>query len=517
MIHDSRDITITRSTFADELDLEGTSTARISDSQVFSFSADLQSRNVTIQGSKCTWIQVGPQASHVSVIQDQVPTSGGIVIDDADHTLVERSIIANAPAVAVVISGDSPYTAVTGNQISGSWIGLQVQDTSGTSDLPSTHVTIRGNTFKDNGAAGIFIDLTLQSHAQGDLVADNTFTSNGYHSRGWVDSTGQPVKDGIHIRIPDHSPVMTVQGNHTSGNARRGIYAVPGSVLDGGGNTSSGDGCIGVTCIKESSPRVAATATGSSLCGDACEARSTVPPVDRDWMHHKLQIFLTAVHAVNTHPEWAGPSSEADEALAAAYRHEPTAKKILRLLDPGLGDFDIGKDSGAGSSHTAEANARRGLGVLADMDAWYKHLARDAPMLPADQFHPWVWNASQTLWETGHYREAVHAAATAVNAHAQARLGRRDISDDKLMQEAFSSHEPRAPQSRLRCPGDPADQTVQSRQRGALSFAVGCYFAIRNPASHEHQEWSQQTALECLAAFSILARWISDWQLLPMP
>lgn len=232
-------------------------------------------------------------------------------------------------------------------------------------------------------------------------------------------------------------------------------------------------------------------------------------------MRHQLQTFLTAVHALNTQPTWAGPNSAADEALAATYRHEPTAREILRTLSPGLADFDIGKDSGPGSRHTAEANARRGLGTLEDMAAWHKHLAPDAPVLPASQFHPWVWNASRTLWETGHHREAVQAAATSVNAHAQAKLGRRDASDDKLMQEAFSQNDPRPGQPRLRCPGDPADQTVQSMQRGALSFAVGCYYAIRNPATHEHQEWAEQTALECLAAFSILARWISDWQLLP--
>lgn len=117
------------------------------------------------------------------------------------------------------------------------------------------------------------------------------------------------------------------------------------------------------------------------------------------------------------------------------------------------------------------------------------------------------------LWESGHYRQAVQAAATAVNAHAQTRLGRRDVADDKLIQEAFSDKDSQPGKPRLRCPGDPADPTVQSRQRGALSFGVGCFFAIRNPATHEHEEWPDHFALECLAAFSILARWISEWEI----
>jgi hypothetical protein len=56
-------------------------------------------------------------------------------------------------------------------------------------------------------------------------------------------------------------------------------------------------------------------------------------------------------------------------------------------------------------------------------------------------------------------------------------------------------------------------KTVQSRQRGALSFALGCLYALRNPASREQEERPEQIALECPAAFSILARWVSDWEL----
>jgi hypothetical protein len=42
------------------------------------------------------------------------------------------------------------------------------------------------------------------------------------------------------------------------------------------------------------------------------------------------------------------------------------------------------------------------------------------------------------------YRQAVHAAANAVNDFAQRKLGRRDLSDVKLMQEAFSTDPPRS-------------------------------------------------------------------------
>ena len=183
-----------------------------------------------------------------------------------------------------------------------------------------------------------------------------------------------------------------------------------------------------------------------------------------------------------------------NEDRAELRRREPTVKEILKRLDLDLANFNV--DGMAGDKDARDA-ADRGLGILAERDEWAKKLAPDAPALPADQFHPWVWQAAQTLWDSGHYRLAIQAAATAINAHTQAKLNRRDVADDSLMQEAFSTNPPQPGKSRLRCPGDPSDPTVQSRQRGALQFAVGCFFAIRNPATHEQGEWAEQTALEC--------------------
>jgi hypothetical protein len=180
-----------------------------------------------------------------------------------------------------------------------------------------------------------------------------------------------------------------------------------------------------------------------------------------------------------------------------------------------------GEIGGELSRHPGDIEARnavdRGLGILAERDEWEATLAPDAPTLPADQFHPWVWQAAQTLWDSGHYRLTVQAAATAINAHTQAKLNLRDVADDSLMQEAFSANAPQVGKSRLRCPGDSSNPTVQSRQRGALQFAVGCFQAIRNPATHEQGEWDEQTALECLASFSVFARWIDGWRVETTP
>lgn len=191
-------------------------------------------------------------------------------------------------------------------------------------------------------------------------------------------------------------------------------------------------------------------------------------------------------------------------------KSEPTIRKILNCLDSELTKgFDV--DSSVGQ-HNALNQTRRALGILNDMDEWAIRLAPDAPALRADQFHPWVWDAARTLWESEHYRASVHAAATSINAHLQNKLGRRDLSDSKLVQEAFSEKAPEAGKPRLRIPGDQSDPGVQTRQRGALQLGQGAYAALRNPAAHETGDLAEQEALEQLATFSVVARLIDQCQ-----
>ncbi|MFE1479097.1 TIGR02391 family protein [Streptomyces cyaneofuscatus] len=52
-----------------------------------------------------------------------------------------------------------------------------------------------------------------------------------------------------------------------------------------------------------------------------------------------------------------------------------------------------------------------------------------------------------------------------------------------------------------------AGPRVQTRQRGAL-LSQRAYSALRNPATHETGDLTEQEALEQLATFSVLARLI---------
>jgi Protein of unknown function (Hypoth_ymh) len=132
-------------------------------------------------------------------------------------------------------------------------------------------------------------------------------------------------------------------------------------------------------------------------------------------------------------------------------------------------------------------------------------------MVPIAMMDPLVRLAAVPLWKAGKSRLAVNDAATALNAFAQDRLGRRDISDSDLMAQAFSPSEPQKDQPRLRCPGDHRSMTVRSQQRGALLMSQGVFQAIRNPAAHSTGDWNPITAAEHLAALSIVARWVRYW------
>ncbi|MFF3790853.1 TIGR02391 family protein [Streptomyces sp. NPDC001981] len=139
------------------------------------------------------------------------------------------------------------------------------------------------------------------------------------------------------------------------------------------------------------------------------------------------------------------------------------------------------------------------------------NLGSGAPQLDASTMHPWVWGSVQGLWGSGHYRQAVGAAAVAVNAQSQAKLGRKDLSESKLLGEAFSTRAPEVGKPRLRFGANDGSDTWRSRHEGSAAFARGVYAAIRNPIAHEQgDELEENEALEQLAAFSILAKWVDE-------
>lgn len=140
-----------------------------------------------------------------------------------------------------------------------------------------------------------------------------------------------------------------------------------------------------------------------------------------------------------------------------------------------------------------------------------ENLGENAPELSAAELHPWIWDGAKSLWQSGHYREAVGGAIRKLNAETQNKVGRRDVSETNLFKQAFSMDQSKPDAARLRRMKDDGSDTYKSVQRGAMALAEGVFAGIRNPLSHEvDQELSEQEALEYLAALSVLARWVEQ-------
>ena len=136
------------------------------------------------------------------------------------------------------------------------------------------------------------------------------------------------------------------------------------------------------------------------------------------------------------------------------------------------------------------------------------------PKLKAAQLHPWVWNAALDLWNDGHYREAVQAAATAVERQTKLKIDRGDLGGTKLYAEAFTlKTRPGIPKLRFRhleaqTSDGSSTQDWNSAHDGAAAFGRGCSLGIRNLVSHSIDAVSEHVALEHVAALSVLARWV---------
>lgn len=157
--------------------------------------------------------------------------------------------------------------------------------------------------------------------------------------------------------------------------------------------------------------------------------------------------------------------------------------------------------------------AARGRSALQRQAELAEKLGDDAPDMDAANLHPWAWENGRSYWNTGHHHQAVMQAAIRVNAETQAKLSRMDVSETALFNEAFSLDNPKPGASRLRLAADDGSSTYKNLHRGARAFAEGLYAAIRNPGMHTPHASAggeEQLALEQLAAFSLLARWVDE-------
>lgn len=235
--------------------------------------------------------------------------------------------------------------------------------------------------------------------------------------------------------------------------------------------------------------------------------------MDKNWSIQEIEKFLDITSRVKpkTAPgvSYLGTVMKGSsvDAAESAYVVENI---IVKVLPGALRDKpDVDKDYRwlrVRASHAKIALERR--------EELAEKLGDNAPDMNASNLHPWVWESCKLLWNDGHYHQAVMAAAIQVNAETQKKLGRLDISEKELFDQAFSSNDPKPGRAQLRLRENDGSSTYASLHRGARAFAEGLYAGIRNPGMHEPPQErrvdEEQLALEKLAAFSILARWVDE-------
>lgn len=228
---------------------------------------------------------------------------------------------------------------------------------------------------------------------------------------------------------------------------------------------------------------------------------------DREAALEKLHEFLR----LQEFKERGWPYDVSPAINAAIGRSERLIEDIARELDGGcVGDV-------SGNPYTAIAATNRLIGILENQEVSEQILGPPGPNLAANRLHPWIWHAVVNLWHGGNYKQAVNAAAAAVEEQTQLKLDRGDLSGTDLYTQAFKVDKvgTKPDGRRLRFPhideltsDGKRNKNWTSAHQGAMNFGQGCAQGIRNLNAHGTGDLPEQEALECLAALSVLARWV---------
>jgi hypothetical protein len=228
--------------------------------------------------------------------------------------------------------------------------------------------------------------------------------------------------------------------------------------------------------------------------------------MDHAYAVEKLSAFLEQVEQriglVDASPDESGKWPPFPSEL---FVDEVRARAIENAYRLGLGDYAEHRED---DWHRARGAAIEALGMARSAEELALFL-RPAPSIAAEGLHPWVWEPAAPLWAADARQDAVLAAARTVNRRLQQKIGRHDVGEYDLCMQSFDFKDPVEGKARLRFPGDRTTPTWRARQDGGKYVAAGAFLAIRNVAAHEDQvTWSEQEALEHLATFSVIARWI---------
>jgi hypothetical protein len=234
----------------------------------------------------------------------------------------------------------------------------------------------------------------------------------------------------------------------------------------------------------------------------------------------KVRDFIALIELAAQLQRTDAHTSERGKVSAQIQEQLTLVRRIAARVDPELVADLTDESPGWGYDRPLRAS-RQLAGLLTSVEEAERILGPVGPNLAAANLHPWIWNAAVDLWDDGHLREGVQAAAQALfERHLPAKLGVPAAQSAKdLASRAFltdSTDLPTAANPRLMLTDYP-DRSANwtSQHEGAKFFGMGCAQLIRNLVTHGAQP-DEQTALEQLASLSLLARLIDQAQKVPV-
>ena len=123
-----------------------------------------------------------------------------------------------------------------------------------------------------------------------------------------------------------------------------------------------------------------------------------------------------------------GPRTEASE----------RAHVIQQILDRALPGWSRNRSDKDKDYSWLRDQASRAKVALRRQVGLAEKLEDNAPDMDAANLHPWAWENGRLYWKTRHYHQTVMHVAIRMNVESQAKLGRKDISETALFNEAFS-------------------------------------------------------------------------------
>ncbi len=163
--------------------------------------------------------------------------------------------------------------------------------------------------------------------------------------------------------------------------------------------------------------------------------------MNKEWALQELEAFLklTELYWPPDPPEVTSFSSHlrtrgAERDIMASAQ---VVEQILnRVLPRWRTDVPADKNKTVNRWYQHREAAERVRAALIREEEVRRNLGDDAPRLSASHLHPWIRDGARALWSSGHYREAVGAAARKCQRGGAEQDRRRDVSETDLFKQA---------------------------------------------------------------------------------